>query len=161
MDPIKRILLSTDFSECSVQATQHAFYLAAQLGAELHMLHVIEDLRAVVPDYHYGAVEWPKELFEQMQSRAQSSLKELVAAQGEAQQQYPVLAVRQGRPFEQIVEYAEQHHVDLIVIGSHGRTGLGRLLMGSVAERVVRHASCPVLVVHPAVIESEHDGGVK
>lgn len=148
MVQIKRILLPTDFSPCSTQATKYAFHLAAQLGAELHLLHVIEDLRAVVPDYYYGAVEWPKDLLEQMETGALQGLEKLVEAHGDAQQR-PVLAVRQGRPREAIVLYAEEHKMDLVVIGSHGRSGVGRFLMGSVAERVVRHAPCPVLTVRP------------
>lgn len=146
MDAIKRILQPTDFSECSAQATQYAFHLAAQLGAQLHLLHVIEDLRAVVPDYYYGAVVWPQDLLEQMEAGAQRSLEKLVEAHGDTAQP-AVLAVRQGTPFRTIVKYAEEHDVDLVVIGSHGRSGLGRMVMGSVAERVVRHAPCPVLTV--------------
>lgn len=148
MVQIKQILLPTDCSECSAPATHYAFDFAKQFDAELHLLHVVEDVRAVIPDYYYGAVEWPKDYLEQIETGARRRLEKLICAHG-ADKQRSSPAIRHGRAFAEIVRYAEEQSIDLIVIGTHGRSGLAHVLMGSVAERVVRHAPCPVLTVRP------------
>ncbi len=121
---VREILFATDFSEPSEAAAQVARDYARHLGARLHILHVA----------------WPG-----MDTTMPPLLSTLAAELGA---EVPVLAaVESGPPAAQIVAYAERHDVNLIVVGSHGRTGVTRALLGSVAERVVRTAPCPVLTV--------------
>lgn len=133
-DPIQRILFPTDFSETSVAAQGHAERLAANTGAELLVLHVF-----AVPDV-WGSGGMPDEVNE-------AAKKQLA----EIQPRIPGVKMQHiahgGPPGEVICWMAQQRQCDLIVLGTHGRTGLAHLLMGSVAEHVVQHAPCPVLTV--------------
>jgi len=124
------ILLATDLSGCSGPAARVAAEYARRLGARLHVLHVR-----------------PSET-----SAPETALRRLVAELGGG----PVLsAVETGIPVaDKIVRYAEDHGIGLIVVGTHRRTGVSRALLGSVAERVVRTAACPVLAV-PCVWRGE------
>lgn len=121
---VKEILFATDFSESSDAAARVAREYARQFGARLHALHVV----------------WPAA--DTTESPLLSKLAEELGAE------VPVVAaVESGAPAGRIVHYAERHGIDLIVLGTHGRTGMTRALLGSVAERVVRTAPCPVLTV--------------
>lgn len=143
---MKRILLPTDFSDNSAVATRYACAFAERFNAELHLLHVLEVHLTAVPEFGMGLA-------------IPSSMKESIAAvekalagvlDGEwAADKSIVQAVVEGSPFVQIIRYAKEHEIDLIVMGSHGRTGLAHALIGSVAERVVRKSSCPVLTARP------------
>jgi nucleotide-binding universal stress UspA family protein len=128
---IREILVATDFSETSDAAVRVAHTYARAFGARLHVFHVT----------------WPDEL----------GLTELfaflVAQLGTA---VPVvIASHRGDAAEEIVRYAKAHGIHLIVVGTHGRTGVSRVLMGSVAERVIRTAPCPVLTVPPPGVGGE------
>ena len=119
-----QILFATDFSETAAEALRVAAEYAQRLGGRLHVLHV------VVP----GA-DW---LAEPRAEQLTRGIEPAVAV---------VATVAYGLPASAIVRYAEEHAIDLIVVGTHGRTGISRALTGSVAERVVRSAPCPVLTV--------------
>jgi nucleotide-binding universal stress UspA family protein len=139
MLPIKTILHPTDFSELAGHAFQMACALGRDYGARLLVCHVYQP-----PPLAYGEFGVaPPPLCD-----APESLRERLAlirpAEDEVDVQHYLL---EGDPAEEIVELARDSLCDLIVMGTHGRTGLGRLLMGSVAERVMRRAPCPVLTI--------------
>ena len=141
MIALKRILVPTDFSETSEAALRYGVELARRFVARLYLLHVPE---------HPGeaaAAEYPIGIFETMQNAAHDRLGHLLSEE-ETRDLRPECAMRLGVPWEEIVRHAAEHEIDLIVIGTHGRQGMARVLLGSVAERVVRKAPCPVLTVH-------------
>jgi universal stress protein A len=136
---IRHILTSTDFSEHAKQAVTAAFELAQTFGAKLSLLHVIE-----VPAYAIE-VSLPLEALER------DARRELALLLPEAEVAHVAVTrlVNMGVPAQTILETATSEEVDLIVMATHGRTGLGHLVLGSVAERVVRLAPCPVLTIRP------------
>jgi nucleotide-binding universal stress UspA family protein len=142
----QHILVPTDFSEYADYALDYAIELAKTLQARLTFLHIIQLTPMTMGDM-YG---YSLEAYEAMESEAQKHMAALLnrvhqeGLQGE-------MAIVQGVPFQIIVDMAESRDVDLIVMGTHGRTGLTHALMGSVAERVVRLAPCPVLVTRGTI----------
>ena len=147
MIDLKRILLPTDFSEYAGEATKFACGLVEKFGSEIHVLHVIDLMPTVAPEY--GIPPWWDEQLEKMEIQAVERLGQVLDPLWREQHR-TVRATRQGTAHAKIVEYAQEHQIDLIAMGTHGRSGLTHFLMGSVAERVVRHAPCPVLTVRPA-----------
>jgi len=146
MIQLKRILVPTDFSEHSEQAAAYAVELAKRFNAEeVHCLHVSDipaDLLATSAYYMTGPSE---DFIAQVRAESQKNLDAFIAKN---LQGVPVKkAFIEGRPFAEIVTYARDNDVELIVIATHGRTGLKHTLFGSVAEKVIRKAPCPVLVV--------------
>jgi nucleotide-binding universal stress UspA family protein len=144
MKPFKKILVPIDFSAHSEEAMHVAADLAQHYGGSLTLAYVHEPMQYALPE---GYILYTPEQIAQMTSAFQERLtraQEAVKALGVAQVETRLL---QGIvPFE-IGELARDEHMDLIVMGTHGRTGVKRALMGSVAERVLRSAPCPVLVV--------------
>ena len=141
----RSILAPTDFSAHAGVALRHACGLAEKLGAELHLLHVLPDFVPASPD-PILAPALPPEYFAQAEAKARESLANLLdPAWGRPPS--VKLAVHWGSAVEGIVGYASDHAVDLLVIATHGRTGLRHALLGSVAERIIREARCPVLTV--------------
>ena len=147
MIDLKRILLPTDFSEYAKTARNYACAFTEHFGAELHMLHVLQDLVAMVPEPGL-AFPPPGDYMGELQESAERALDQLLDADW-AKDKTIVKATRQGPPFLEIIRYAKEHDIDLIVLGTHGRSGLAHVLLGSVAEKVVRKAPCPVLTVRP------------
>jgi len=147
MIQLQRILLPTDFSEHSSLPLRYACAFAEQFGAELHLLHVLQDLVAMVPEPGLAFLP-PGDFMREMQESAQQALAKLPDP-GWAKGKTIVRATRQGPPFLEIVRYAKENEIDLIVLGTHGRGGLAHVLLGSVAEKVVRKAPCPVLTIRP------------
>ena len=145
------ILVATDFGETSDAALVYGRNLARTFGARLHVVHVAEDVRATAGQELYaGDIHaLQAEVVETATTRLYSSLTDddLTALSGT-----PAVRVS-SNPANAIIDYAKEAHVDLIVVGTHGRGPMSHLLMGSVAEHVVRHAPCPVLVVRP----NEHE----
>ena len=152
---IRSILVPVDFSLYSDHAVAYAARLAKKLAASVELLHVVDDpviagawgTEVYVPDL--------TALLESVATEAQTRLAVAVAGlrgQGLAASS----TVRQGNPERAIVDYATSGHFDLIVIGSHGRTGLSHALLGSVAERVLRHAPCAVLTITDAAVRHQH-----
>ena len=132
--PVERILVAIDFSLCSLTALEYAEELARSLGAELLLLHAEGSpaVGSVMAALSHAAAE--REL--------ERTVQHLRAHQLEARS-----LLRPGSPPEEVLKAAEDERASLIVMGTHGRTGVAHLLMGSVAERVVRGAPCPVLTV--------------
>ena len=144
MIAIKRILIPIDFSDTSTAAVGYGVDLAERYGASVHLLHVIE--RSAIPP----EPEFPLGIFEGQTVARERLVDVLNAAQRKAFRSE--VAVTVGHPSHEIVRYAKEHDIDIIVMGTHGRTGASHMLMGSVAEKVVRKAPCPVLTVrHPEV----------
>jgi nucleotide-binding universal stress UspA family protein len=146
-DAITKILVPVDFSPHAERACHYATTLAHRLGAQLSLLHVVED--PFVTGAWSAEVYVPNvpELLDNLIRRAEgqlANLKESAAALGVTAD----TTVITGRPAHAIVEHAKEGGFDLIVMGTHGRTGLSHVVMGSVAERVVRRAPCPVLTMH-------------
>jgi len=145
---IKRILCPVDFSENSDHAMRYAAALAGTFEAELTLLHVVAPMVAALP----GETALPDmlqanidELTDACRERLEKTVGTLAASGLTVQHK-----VINGVPFIEIIRYARETETDLIVMGTHGRTGIGHLIIGSVAERVVRKAPCPVLTVkHP------------
>ncbi len=147
MRPIRRILAPTDFSEDAERAWPYVTKLARDFGAELHLLHVASP----PPQLHTEEFVYERrDLAEKRRAEAQAFLERLV----ESAEELGVISqwhLRTGFAPDEILGYARQDAIDLIVMASHGRTGLAHALLGSVAETVVRRAPCPVFIVrHPA-----------
>lgn len=146
MAAFQRILLATDFSETSACAVEHAILMAKTFGADLHVLHVLETEIPMMVD---GLAYLPPNYFEEIEKAAAEKL-EAVVTQPDRNKLAVTLVMRRGAPFLEIVRYARDQKMDLIVMGTHGRGALAHVLMGNVAEKVVRKAHCPVLTIrHP------------
>ena len=147
MISLKRILVPTDFSEPSRKALAYAEALAKAFGASIDVLHVVEE-----PPMGWaveGYVPAPPAYRESIVRSAEEHLRQELSVHA-PKDATPREVVRLGSPFSEIVRYAKTEPIDLIVMGTHGRGMIAHLLMGSVAERVVRTAPCPVLTVrHP------------
>jgi nucleotide-binding universal stress UspA family protein len=138
----RRILVATDFAESAESALGCAVQLARHHGAELILLHVYMDLPAY-PEITAGQVE---AIYEEQRRWVEDALERRARA-ARAEGLLARARFKTGPAASTIAETAAEEHVDLIAVGTHGRSGLDRLIVGSVAERVVRLASCPVLVV--------------
>lgn len=143
---LKTILVPSDFSECSDAALRYGLELARRFDARVHLLHVVQD-----PVTHPWAAEGLAvalfDIVDQWQKEAQQRLAGSVPA-ADAGRVTAVATV--ASTYQEILRYAAEHQVDLIVMGTHGRGGVSHMLLGSIAEKVVRRAPCPVLTVrHP------------
>ena len=162
MARITRILVPTDFSETSDAALRYARTLAETFGASIHLIHAFEDpyaAGALAPEV-YGAV--PQELRDSALQLANTHLEQRLPP-ADRERFRGTTAVVMGLPAAAIVKYAKENGVDLIVMGTHGRGGVAHLLLGSVAEKVVRTAPCPVLSVRepgPARTDGERKGAI-
>ena len=134
-----RILLPTDGSDASDRAVEQAVGLARETSAELHVLFVVEDIP-------YAPEMMDDTVGEELQGIGEEAIAAIEARADEAGVDV-VSAIRKGAPHSAILEYADGEGVDAIVMGTHGRSGLDRYLLGSVTERVVRTADVPVLTV--------------
>jgi len=145
---IRSILLPTDFSECAGHAVPAAASLARTWKARLVCLHVIEP---IMPAVGWTPIAEPlpvTDISEQLEDSATRELPKIAQCEECAGLDVEDV-IAHGEAASEIVRVARERGVDLIVISSHGRTGLGRILFGSTAESVVRYAPCPVLVVKP------------
>jgi universal stress protein A len=137
---VKRILVPVDFSQGSLNALRWARNLARQFGAELLLLHVVAPIDFITVS----------DVYEEQRRSSDAALARIGADLRAADQRFRVM-VEGGVPSHVIVETAKRAGADLIVMGTHGRTGVAHLLIGSVAEKVVRTAGCPVLAVRRTV----------
>jgi nucleotide-binding universal stress UspA family protein len=148
-ESIHRILVGVDFSAHSEKAVRYATTVANRFGARLTLLHVIEDPFVTGAWSSEAFVPNMPELLDKLTTAAQQQMAELkkrLAAHGFMAETDVVT----GQPARTIVEHAASGGFDLIVMGTHGRTGLSHVVMGSIAERVVQHAPCAVLTVREA-----------
>ena len=158
MRPYKRLLVPVDFGPVSLEALAAARDLAKTTGATLHLFHAVDDVAARYLTY-------PLEPLGQVQTAvmdaAEQQLQELVDAERREGLTADSTINISTSPAHAIVEFAKDNAIDLIVMGTHGRGGMLRMMLGSVAERVVRTAPCPVMVVHdsPRTRASQHRQG--
>jgi universal stress protein A len=137
---LKKILVPVDFSDCSEKAFQYAAAFARQFGADLTLLFVVQPYP---PTLEMGEIDPIGEVTEELEGLRRKVPSSVRAG----------TVLRRGEPAFEIVKAARELGVDLIIISTHGRAGVARVLMGSTAEKVVRHSGCPVLVVR----EHEHE----
>lgn len=144
MKPFDRILVPVDFSAYSAEATRIATDLARRYGATLTLMHVYDPLAYALPD---GFTPFPPPQNERLIEALQDQLAGAKAHAIEGGAPRVATKLLQGTVAAQITEYAERGEFDLVVMGTHGRTGVKHLVLGSIAESVVRTAPCPVLSV--------------
>lgn len=143
---IERVLFPTDFSDLSLHGLRYARFFAEAYSAELHLVHVVDEASL------YWMALGPNSLpvgpsTEELVAISQKEMTQFVGAHLGDLGTPLVTEVVMGRPFAEIVQYAREKAIDLIVIGTHGRSGLQHALLGSVAEKVIRKAPCPVLTI--------------
>jgi universal stress protein A len=143
---VKRILVPIDFSPDSLNALAYATEFAAAFGAEILLLYVIEPIYYAAPADMYAVNTNVAALLGEQRHAAEEQFARIVAKQGNKGPRLRTL-IKTGTASEVIVERAKAERVGLIILATHGRTGLAHMFMGSVAEKVVRTASCPVLTV--------------
>lgn len=144
MEMIKRILVPIDFSDYSKKALHYTVQLAKSFDAELFLVYVIEPM--VYPaDLSMGQMVIPQSEVN-LNEKAKSELKELAANEIGNSLKYNIL-IKTGKPFMEVIATASEVDADLIIIATHGHTGVEHLLFGSTAEKIVRKAPCPVLTL--------------
>ena len=148
MIKLKKILYPTDFSESSLEALAYAVSFARDYKAKLVLMHVVNE-QVFSEGLNLPRVTAPEALEQEMVKEAERRLKSIIPADERAGLDSEMVILR-GMPFLEIIRYAKANEVDLIVIGTHGRSGLEHVIFGSTAERVVRKAPCPVLSVQPS-----------
>ena len=145
MRRIRRVLYASDFSQASARAFQTAIALAKASQARLMIVHVVVPFVPVVPEQYVDPATVDR-LDAEAREWARRSLDKLALRASKTAGRVAVF-LREGDPAQQIVRAARANRADLIVVGTHGRRGFSRLILGSVAERVVGTASCPVVTV--------------
>ena len=146
---IRSILAPTDFSQHAAGGLRYACGLADRFGSTLHLLHVLPEVVAPIGPEPMLVPTIPAEYYREAEETARQAME--TALQAEWGRPASVHhQVHWGDPVIAIVNYAREHGIDLVVISTHGRTGLRHVLLGSVAERIVREAPCPVLTVRDA-----------
>jgi universal stress protein A len=141
---LKQILVATDFSEPADVAVNYGRDFGRAYGATVHVIHVIEDMPAVYgTDVGFALADVARNV----EAAVQRNLDATIAGNHDDSLQIVATVTRGANVAHAITEYARDHAIDLIIVGTHGRGAVSRLLMGSVAERVVRSAPCPVLTV--------------
>jgi nucleotide-binding universal stress UspA family protein len=149
MIALKNVLVATDFGPASESALRYGRALARGFDAALHVLHVTENVFARAMDgYGYAAI--PPQVQEDLERAGRRQTEELLDDEDRRELHATAVTVTSNSPADAIVRYARTNGIDLIVMGTHGRGPISHLLLGNVAERVVRMAPCPVLTVrHP------------
>lgn len=143
---LDNILIPTDFSACADHALTHAVEVADRFGARLHILHVVNELD---PDW-YGITEAQEravKLREQIETEARERLEDLAPREDHYSFETTVSLQLSFDVADSINEYVDERAIDLVVMGTHGRRGIDRLMLGNVANKIIRHAPCPVMTV--------------
>ncbi len=144
MPSIRKILYPTDFSERSLAAVPLAVDLAQRFGAELHCLHVVDtEFEYFLRGGYVAPMQVDPVNSQQLREVACRHMEDFVAQHFPDSGSWVHQVVVLGKPFEQIIRHARQEEIDLIVIGTHGHSALGSMLLGSVAEKVIRKAPAP------------------
>lgn len=144
--PIRHILVPIDFSAYSKNALRYAVPMAEQYGAMLHLVYVIEPT-IYPPDLGFGQIVLPS-VEEELRSKSKAQLENLIADEIGSRVKAEAV-VRTGKPHQEILREADEKDIDLIIVATHGHTGVEQILFGSTAMRIVRLAKCPVLTVRP------------
>ncbi len=144
---IKNILLTTDFSKISLAAAPYAIELAQKYGAKIHLMHVQEKEPPILAIRSLDVSE--EKIAKMLSEEASASMKktaEQITGKGFTD---IATVIKKGIDYQEIVNYCSMVPIDLVVIATHGRTGILHTLLGSVAEKVIRYCKCPVLVITP------------
>jgi len=141
MAPLKTYLVPVDFSKTSGRALSYAIKLASESPGELLIVHVITDLPAYVP------INLRADYYANLTKKAQGKIKNMMRRRVRGETKYRTLVIEGDNPARLISDQARKSRVAMIIMGSHGHTGLKRWVLGSVAETTVRYARCPVLIV--------------
>ena len=153
MFDLKNIIVPTDFSKLSITALEYAKEMAEKMDAKIHLVYVLEKTPPFLAMSSFNVSE--EEVMKSMEEQAQKQLKEIVCDVVEDSSIIITEILRKGVDYEEIIKYSKEINSDMIVIATHGRTGILHNLLGSVAEKVIRYAQCPVLVISP-----EEKGGL-
>lgn len=140
----KNILVPVDFSNHSKTAIEYALKIAPTYNARLQLLHVVEE--SIHPSFYAAGINSIFEINSQLKTRSKEAIKEMIDRIGGSDIEVDIFVV-EGRAFSEIMKFAKEKSIDLIIIATHGLTGIEHLLLGSVTEKVVRMAKCPVLTV--------------
>jgi nucleotide-binding universal stress UspA family protein len=142
---IRKILVPVDFSDNSKAALKIAFQFGSIFQAELVLIHVIEPI-FYPPDFTLGQITLPTMDTKDIETQVYQELTKLVLMEIEGKLQSKII-IRSGKPFSEIIDTAAEEDVDLIIISSHGQSGVEQILFGSTSEKVIRKAPCPVLTL--------------
>jgi universal stress protein A len=154
MITLKQILVATDFGEPADNAMTYGRHFARAFSATLHVVHVVNDLATAAP-----LSEVPMDLTKvqaQLTAEAQASLDALVTDDDRRSLDVRPIILTSASPARAILDYAREVHADIIIVGTHGRGGLAEFFLGSVAQKIVRSAPCPVLTVRTNEREFVH-----
>jgi nucleotide-binding universal stress UspA family protein len=143
-----RILIPTDGGDPATEAAVHAFELADRDGAAVHVLHIVET------SHHSLVGPYGATVLSTLEEKGEKATDDL-ATRAEARDLETATEVRSGHTPNNIIDYADEHGIDLIVMGTHGRSGIERLFLGSVTERVLRGSDVPVFVVRTSADEAD------
>lgn len=159
MEPsIKKVLVPVDFSDYSKSSLKYAVNFAKHFGAELYLIYVVEPM-VYPPDFSMGQIAIPS-IDVELDKRASEELNNL-GKKEIPQDIKSKMIVKTGKPFVEIIEAAAEEDIDLIIIATHGHTGIEHVLFGSTAEKVVRKAPCPVLTLREPIKGFEFKEGIK
>ena len=146
MITLKHVLVATDFGEASDAALSYGKAFARTFGCALHVLHVVDELASHVMPPALSPVNLG-DLQDDLEKEAWRQVDALVSAEDLLELHARTAVTTSSAPAQAILSYAERSDIDLIIVGTHGRTGLAHFFLGSVAQHVVRSAKCPVLTV--------------
>ena len=147
MFKVKNILLPTDFSKISLTAAEYAVEFAKEYKAKLHLLNVLEKTPPILA---IRSLDLSREkIIESIDADAKSQLTECTKKVKKFGDVEIISVIRKGVDYEEIIKYSKEKKIDIIVIATHGRTGILHTLLGSVAEKVIRYSKIPVLVTTP------------
>lgn len=147
MFKVKNILLPTDFSKTSLTAAEYAVELSKEYNAKLHVLNVLEKTPPILA---IRSLDLSREkIIESIDADAQAHLDDCIRKIKKFGSVEIISAIRKGIDYEEIIKYSKEKKIDIIVIATHGRTGILHTLLGSVAEKVIRYSKIPVLVTTP------------
>ncbi|GJQ63337.1 MAG: universal stress protein [Melioribacteraceae bacterium] len=146
---VKNIVIPTDFSKISYTAFNYAKEIGFMYKAKLHLVHILEDIPPVFTNGSPVSIE--DKPIEKLEEEARLKLREAKEELGKSTELDIVVVVKRGVDHEEIIKYAKEIHAELIVIATHGHSGIMQTLLGSVAQKVIKNAKCPVLVTTPEV----------
>jgi universal stress protein A len=150
----KKLLVPVDFSDCSKAALEHAELIGRQFGASITILHVWEPPSSKIPSISLQSFDFPEQANKRLETivfrEAAMEMRDFLHDFDRDDSLEVRCQLVSGQPTEQILSLAEDGAYDLIVMGTHGRSGLAHLFMGSVTEKVLRQAPCPVLAIRHA-----------
>lgn len=151
MRRIKKILVPTDLSELSLASIDYARSLANVYGARVFLLHAVD----VAPVLSFPTIDFTLETSLQDEAERGKEILENFASRFLGDVDHVTSVVRRGFAYEEIMRFVDEEEIDLIVMATHGRTGLPHIIMGSVAEKVVRHSPVPVLTIKPLKVQEQ------